>query len=347
MGKDSRWRFVVGFFLMLAVCSLFAAACSDDEGCSLNGVCQGGACACDAEWSGDACERLRLVAPAAIVPAYPPPSLAASTTSWGGSVVRDGENRYHMYTAAMSNECGMSTWTTNSLIQHAIADKPEGPYSRADVLMRPFAHNPAAVRAPDGTYLIYHIGCGRPISGSKPCTNCSGGYSGKDCPSIGEEVGCTANTTNILHSASPDGPWEQLNAPFVKSATMGVPYGVDNPTAFFFPNGSLLMLGRGGDPAKESSSDGIIRADSWRGPYVMHSKLGGAGSPDVEDPFVRAAPARRPPRASAVPRPLPLVRETRSGKTTGDTSTPYFTSSPTSTPTAAGTPSRATPGAGR
>ena len=29
---------------------------------------------------------------------------------------------------------------------------------------------------------------------------------------------------------------------------MGTPYQIDNPTVTFFPNGSLLLLGRGGDP---------------------------------------------------------------------------------------------------
>ena len=76
---------------------------------------------------------------------------------------------------------------------------------------------------------------------------------------------------------------------------MGTPYQIDNPTVTFFPNGSLLLLGRGGDPAREAGSDGWVTAPSWRGPYTMHTMVGcpksGAGvcgpaSPDVEDPFV-------------------------------------------------------------
>ena len=61
---------------------------------------------------------------------------------------------------------------------------------------------------------------------------------------------------------------------------------IDNPTATFFPNGSLLMLGRGGIPSRESGSDGIITAPSWRGPYTMHGPVGDEASPSVEDPFV-------------------------------------------------------------
>ena len=51
---------------------------------------------------------------------------------------------------------------------------------------------------------------------------------------------------------------------------------IDNPTVTFFANGSLLMLGRGGDPKREASSDGVITAPSWRGPYTMHSAVGTA-----------------------------------------------------------------------
>ena len=127
-----------------------------------------------------------------------------------------------------------------------------GPYSPREIIMMPFAHNPTAVRAPDGTYLIYHIGCGTP-NGGKPCTDCKGGVTGKTCHGNprGEMVACNNVTTNILHSQSVEGPWSQLNAPIVYSATMGHPFQIDNPTVTFFANGSLLMLGRGGDTRSE------------------------------------------------------------------------------------------------
>jgi hypothetical protein len=262
--------------------------CTVDEDCSLNGVCQAnGSCRCDAAWGGDACQLLQLVPPAKVIPAYPPPELAANTTSWGGSVIADPKTGlWHMYAAEMLNGCGMSTWATNSIIRHAVADKPEGPYAQKEMVMSYFSHNPTAAVAPDGTNVLWHIGCGTPNRGMKPCTACSGGISSKSCTGSGEMVACTDNTTNILFSKSLDGPWEQFNAPFIKSPTMGTPFQVDNPTATFFPNGSLLMLGRGGITSRESSSDGVITAPSWRGPYQMHTAVGDADSPSVEDPFV-------------------------------------------------------------
>eukprot|EP00040_Diaphanoeca_grandis_P039909 m.260567 g.260567 ORF g.260567 m.260567 type:complete len:488 (-) comp40130_c0_seq1:87-1550(-) len=263
-------------------------ACVDDESCSLNGVCQpNGTCQCDTEWTGSACEMLNLVSPSAVNPVYPPPELYANTTSWGGSVVKDPKDgSFHMFLAEMENSCGMNTWSTNSIIRHATADTPLGPFQRQEIIMQAFAHNPTALQAPDGTFLIYHIGCGTPNPGGTVCTDCKAGVTGSSCHGPGEQVACNDNTTNILYSKSLNGPWQQLNAPFIKSATMGTPYQIDNPTVTFFPNGSLLMLGRGGNLHSEGGSDGVITAPSWRGPYTMHTVVGAAGSPAVEDPFV-------------------------------------------------------------
>ena len=259
-----------------------ALGCSTDYDCSLNGVCTSSVCVCDDGWRGVTCGQLNLLAPAAISPAYVP----LNGTSWGGSVVRGPQRNYHMFVAEMANGCGMQTWATNSVIRHAVAVHPEGPYAAAEVVMPPFAHNPTAIRAPDGTYLIYHIGCGTLNKGIAPCTDCANGVTGKTCKGTGESVACNATTTNILFSQSLDGPWSQLNARFIASTTMGSPYQIDNPTVLFFQNGSLLMLGRGGNLKDESESDGVITAPSWKGPYTMHTMVGNASSPRVEDPFV-------------------------------------------------------------
>eukprot|EP00664_Eupelagonemidae_sp_cell27_P008281 gene8281-3231_t len=116
-----------------------------------------------------------------------------------------------MFAAEMSNSCGMSTWTSNSQVVHATAAAPEGPYQRRGVVDPPFSHNPTVARAPDGTWVLYHIGCGDGTT--KQCTNCSGGTTGK-CPGGSETVSCTPGTTpgttptttNVLFAADPSGP---------------------------------------------------------------------------------------------------------------------------------------------
>ena len=99
-----------------------------------------------------------------------------------------------------------------------------------------FAHNPTAARAPDGTYLLYHVGCGVPEK--ERCTDCAGGVTGASClaaaaadaadallggggaappprvaPGSGaggaaaaaaddDDPGCNENTTSVLYAAS-------------------------------------------------------------------------------------------------------------------------------------------------
>lgn len=226
--------------------------------------------------------------PDSIAPAYPPPELIANTTSWGGSVLQDGDT-YHMFVAEMSNGCGMGTWTTNSQVVHATSSLPEGPYERQAVINPAFSHNPTVSRAPDGTWVLYHIGCGD--AAPTQCTDCAGGNSGH-CPGGPETVSCTPGTTpnttptsaNVLFASAPHGPWQSVDADLHGA---GMPprmgkFGIDNPTPYFFPNGSVLLLGR-----CDYSTVGLIRANSFRGPYELLSEAGDASTiHGVEDPFL-------------------------------------------------------------
>ena len=204
--SDSRTS-VLELVLLLGLGAESLAGCSSEYDCSLNGMCISSICECDDGWRGATCGQLDLLAPAAVTAAYEP----VNGTSWGGTVIRAPQAvGYHMFVAEMVNGCGMQTWATNSIIRHAVAAHPEGPYTAAEVVMPPFAHNPTAIRAPDGTYLIYHIGCGTLNKGNKPCTDCADGASGPTCKGTGEAVACNSTTTNILYSQSLDGPWEQV-----------------------------------------------------------------------------------------------------------------------------------------
>ena len=82
-------------------------SCADDDGCSLNGVCKAGSCACDAGWAGSSCAVLDLLpTPAKRSAAYPPPDVA-NTTAWGGRGVFDeGTKQWHGWFAEMAGHCG-------------------------------------------------------------------------------------------------------------------------------------------------------------------------------------------------------------------------------------------------
>ena len=67
-----------------------AGGCASDVDCQLNGVCEANRCKCDPAWSAAAdCSALSLAPVESVTPAYPPPALFNTTTSWGGSVLRD------------------------------------------------------------------------------------------------------------------------------------------------------------------------------------------------------------------------------------------------------------------
>ena len=95
---------------MLSLLLVSAAGCGTDDDCNLNGVCEAGKCACAAAWAGDTCGVLNLHA------ARLPPNAGyneANFSSWGGSIVRDGD-KWHMFVSRMAGHCGLSSWQQNS-----------------------------------------------------------------------------------------------------------------------------------------------------------------------------------------------------------------------------------------
>lgn len=145
---------------LLSVSAVVAAvrACTTDDGCSLNGVCKNGACACVAPWKGADCSALDVLPAAAPDGAF---YRRANTSSWCASALRDNDTSlWHSVVSVFADHCGLDSWVVNSELVHAIAARAEGPYAPAGVIRLPFAHNPKLVRAPDGTLLVFHIGCG-------------------------------------------------------------------------------------------------------------------------------------------------------------------------------------------
>jgi hypothetical protein len=150
------------------------AQCSSSLDCSLNGVCSGGACACDAGWGGRCCGQFDFapVDYAATGGGYQ----HAQTSTWGGNIIRNASTgRYHMWIAEMkpagadgAGSCGLTTWALNSQITHVSSDAVGGPYAREEVAVNVWAHNPIVRQAPDGTYVLYHIGAGASSANATP-----------------------------------------------------------------------------------------------------------------------------------------------------------------------------------
>lgn len=141
---------------------------------------------------------------------------------------------------------GFSAWEHNSEVIHSTAEDPEGPYIGSDVASPPWTHNPT-VTLVNGTYVLYHLGAGRPNGGPK--TNCSAGVThGRGTTSVaGPAAAARASPAAappsppsplmpaVSWSSSPAGPWSSQGG-----TREG--WGLNNPAAHFLPNGSVFML---------------------------------------------------------------------------------------------------------
>jgi len=237
---------------------------------------------CEPTWVGVDCGVLNLL-PAPTNTGF---NLNLSS-SWGGGVLYDNtQGIYHMYMALMENHCGLDTWTQNSAIAHAIGKTPLGPFLYQDTIIPAFAHNPQPFQAPDGTYLIFHIGCGdNPPSSLQNCTN------GTTPNGMPEKVRSKRDATpcwavRVLSATSLDGPWTD-NYLFSPPSGQEWPKSTDNPSAYFFPNGSVMIMFRSWfmlNATTPQSWIGVATANNWTGPY--HVPSAPIFTVNQEDPYL-------------------------------------------------------------
>jgi hypothetical protein len=239
--------------------------------CSLNGRCSRGGCLCNPGWEGPACDRLALEPTDRTTPAaaYGGDSQLPNISSWGGNAIRDDQGLWHIFVSEFTSGCGLASWLNTSLVTHATAASPTGPFKHSGTALDVFSHNVMPLRAPAafGTgarpWYLFHIGTGVGGPVSKP-----GGPPNNDTHvicyptqnTIGEGIMAppsvmrladAVNGGNLAHRApTPFGPWEPL-----PSMTLPVhvsPTGMcNNPAPMWHPNGTLFLLcntGQGGKP---------------------------------------------------------------------------------------------------
>jgi hypothetical protein len=165
-------------------------------------------------------------------------------------------------------------------VLHATASAPQGPYTLKDVALGArdgtwdgeTQHNPAAVRAADGTYLLFHMGAqAQDIVASRgllPGVN--GSYT---CPmgsSTGPHETVCMQRVGLATAASPDGPWGRRWLPVLPAGPAGAwdDLFTTNPTPHAFANGSVLLIYKARSRANPGvMNTGVAVADSWGGPY--------------------------------------------------------------------------------
>eukprot|EP00755_Sulcionema_specki_P020153 Sspe_Gene.71219::Locus_42179_Transcript_1_1_Confidence_1.000_Length_1822::g.71219::m.71219 len=294
-------RFLVAALLGVVLTGLVAEGfCATRLDCSLNGDCIGGRCVCNTPWKGDECEVLD-VGRANLSRGYRSPHLGGKISSWGGSMLRwEKDGLYHLFAAEMVGTCGIEYWEPNSQVVHAVSNTPEGPYTFHEVVLPPFAHEPNAIRGPNGEFVIYltyrhpddyFVDCSTPAPVVPPSPPGPCGTPPR-------------RDTYMIWSKSPYGPWSTpelvLSAPNT-SRWGNCPVMVDsNLAGVILPNGSFVGMWR----KCVNTATGECQADcctflhrafasNWKDPesYTTGGPLFPGMQPyGSEDPFVYMDP---------------------------------------------------------
>ena len=207
----------------------------------------------------------------------------------------------------------MNTWTRGSLAAHAVSTSgPLGPYTRVGEAIGTETLNVLyAYSAVDKMHLIYSIFGGvSPASCNPPFIGCTNGTTPNTtggvrprqwepqntCPSTPPDG---KNSAHIHYSKSLDGPWKSTGR-LIPSAAGCHGCGISNPAPFIFPNGTVLMIGRGKDsvrtpgmPVVTGHNLWLYRASSWNSTYVWVPGKGVNGSLDVGN-YTRQDPTEDP-----------------------------------------------------
>eukprot|EP01043_Picozoa_sp_COSAG02_P006347 COSAG02_NODE_179_length_31090_cov_49.813785_38_plen_569_part_00 len=137
------------------------------------------------------CDRTAFKPPFKFGKSYPA-FASENLTSWGGNAVEGDDGKYHMFTSAMSNgkngnaapsdlipgPCSVGTWERNSLVVHAVAQQPTGPYKFSDVAMGSAHTNPQIMRTPSGHWLLFSQATCATNQYEHVCTGCHKGMCG-------------------------------------------------------------------------------------------------------------------------------------------------------------------------
>jgi len=245
--------------------------CISDSHCSRNGVCVAatGLCACAPGWAGPHCSALNLLP---VDPSEGFNRLAGGTSSWGGSpVFSEEDGLWHLIYSTMLEGCTLSEWETNSACWHATSTAPEGPYANESQVLAAFTHNCLVRRAPDKTFLLYHIGDGNEAAGVKNCTKggAGAGVTGSGAAAAASGGGGVGYNT-LSYSLSIWGPWTPIGHAIINGTGGDSDWdgSITNLAPWPLADGSVLVGIRGKNTSSRVERIGIAFAPSWRGPYT-------------------------------------------------------------------------------
>lgn len=299
---------VLPLFLSLFLQYGDCAACRTDRNCAYNGRCTEDRCICTGPWEGEHCERLQTSLRASLTGGFGSPHFTSQDgySTWGGSVLVDNDGIWHMFASQMKNKCGIDYWEPNSRIVHASSSKGfEGPYQFESIIIDAFAHEPNAVRSPQGDWVLYFT-MRHPPGWEVNCTDKSDADDSMTSGPLGATVRSGERSaltrhrkaqsqqqdgpvpprhTYMVHSPSPYGPWSEpvivLKANY--SHWGGKKVLVDtNLAVVILPSGQVVGMWRKCVNVPDTSCEGecctfprLLEASNWSEPstYRAHGKV--------------------------------------------------------------------------
>jgi len=213
---------------------------------------------------------------------------------WCGSVIA-ADGRYHMFASRWPKGLPFHPgWLTNSEIVRASADRPEGPYTFEEVVLKPrgnaywdgdSTHNPRVVKVGD-RYVMYYMGSRHPFA----------------TPRLGEPltlqdprviVARSNKRIGIATATRITGPWQRLDKPvFEPVPDSYYSFFTSNPAPVIAADGSVTLVFkcRRYLPSRTHSGMmlGVAQAPRPEGPYTVITPepiFGGPGQAELEDPF--------------------------------------------------------------
>ena len=269
-----------------------------EEDCALNGFCHNGKCICDPGWTGARCNFLDLLPPNR---SEPHGYYNGSMPTWGGDILYE-DGKYHAFiTAKGYNEPPLDesdNYYCNTAIVRLEGPSPIGPFHFAEVVLPVFHHETHAIRAPDGTVLIYMIVYD---GGKLP------GLLSEEClDHVCRPFNYSHLVTAMAWSKSVYGPWQE-KVLFDSWPGQADRYSwlcqANCPSVVFAPNGSVIMAYRASQcetPLNQSENTfekiAIATALHWSGPYKVVSKepvFGWNAPPDWDPDLVHPGQAMK------------------------------------------------------
>lgn len=201
---------------------------------------------------------------------------------WCASPIEGPDGKIHLFVSRWPLETGHNGWTTHSEIAHAVADRPEGPFTFMDVILKgkdgdawnaQAPHNPT-IHKVGNKYALFYIARSK---NTDPKT---------------QRIG-------LLVSDSLYGPWEEVTDKPILSPSENADewdyqsaVGVNNPAFLIHPSGEYWLYYKA-KPKGARINDttmprkiGLAIADKLQGPYKRLSQPVASTGTEIEDPYV-------------------------------------------------------------